>query len=236
MRRSILLLPLMLTLAACGGDAPADGREDRDPAVSAALDDPLMADPDLAAQNRGNSALSGGGPATAEVPPDQRSPEAAARGREAAAQLLGGRIDPAPGPSATLPESPLKGALTLEAIAAALKLGGADCPAKVGYGFAWAARLPAALPVYPRGHTRVAAGSDEGACRLRIVKFVTAVPAGEVIDFYFAAARKAGLNPEVRREGEDLVVIGGKGAARFAVYARAAGEGLSEVDLATAGL
>ena len=96
MLRLPIILPLILTLAACGEEAKPDPRTERDAAVAAALDDPIMADPDLASQNRGNTALSGGGPAMAEIPPDKRTPEEAERARTAAQELLGGRIAPAP--------------------------------------------------------------------------------------------------------------------------------------------
>lgn len=231
--RLILIAPLVLALAACGGEQKADPRADRDAAVSNALDDPIMADPDLASQNRGDSALSGGGPATAEIPPDKRSPEEAERARLVAHDLLGGgAVDPAPTAVQTLPESALAKAVTLEAVAAALKLGPPQCPAKVQYSFAWAARLPAALPVYPRGHARVAAGTDEAGCHLRAVRFVTPVGVTDALDFYFATAKKADLSPQRRKEGADEVIAG----EGYAVYIRQTKDGLTEVDLVTSGL
>ncbi|MBN8485987.1 MAG: hypothetical protein J0L50_14570 [Sphingomonadales bacterium] len=237
LRNALAAGALALALSACGGDAGQTERENRDPAVTAALSDPIMADPDLTSQNRADSALSGGGPATAEVPPDKRGPEEAERARLAARELLGGGpVPPAPPPAGQQAESRLARAVTLEAVAVALDMGGKGCAKSVGYGFGWVTLLPGALPVYPRGHARVAAGSDAPGCKLRLVRFVTPVSAGEVADFYFASARKAGLSPEVRREGGDLVVQGGKGAGRFAVYLRDAGNGLTEVDLATSGL
>lgn len=230
-------LALALALAACGSDDGQAERENRDPAVTAALSDPIMADPDLTSQNRADSALSGGGPATAEIPPDKRGSEETERARLAARELLGGGpIAPAPAPVGEQAESRLSRAATLQAVAEALDLGGKACAKSVGYGFGWTVLLPPALPVYPRGHARVAAGSDAAGCKLRLVKFVTPVTPGEVADFYYASARKAGLSPELRREGDDLVVQGGKGAGRFAVFLRDAGDGLTEVDLATSGL
>jgi hypothetical protein len=166
-----------------------DPRTERDAAVAAALDDPIMADPDLASQNRGNTALSGGGPAMAEVPPDKRTPEEAERARTAAQELLGGRIASAPTAAQTLPESRLARAVTMQGVAQALGLGGAGCPAKLGYGFIWAARLPAGLPVYPRGHTRVAAGADDAACKVRVVRFASPASVADLTDFYYASAR-----------------------------------------------
>lgn len=236
-RNALAAGTLALALAACGNDDGQAERENRDPAVTAALSDPIMADPDLTSQNRADSVLSGGGPATAEIPPDKRGPEEAERARLAAREMLGGGpVPPAPAPAGEQAESRLARAATLQAVAEALELGGKACAKSVGYGFGWVTLLPSSLPVYPRGHARVAAGSDAPGCKLRMVKFVTPVPPNEAADFYFASARKAGFSPELRREGGDLVVQGGKGAGRFAVYLRDAGDGLTEVDLATSGL
>jgi hypothetical protein len=236
---AVLRLPIIVTLAlalaACGEEAKPDPKAERDPAVAAALDDPIMADPDLAAQNRGNTALSGGGPAMAEIPPDKRTPEEAERARAAAQDLLGKRIEPAPTAAQTLPESRLARAATLQGVAQALRLGGAGCPAKLGYGFGWAAQLPAGLPVYPRGHTRVAAGSDDPACNVRVVRFASPASASDLTDFYYASAVKAGLAPQRRREGSDEVVAGTKGAASYAVYIRTDADGMTEADLTVSG-
>jgi hypothetical protein len=230
-----IILTLALTLAACGDEAKPDPKTERDPAVAAALDDPIMADPDLAAQNRGNTALSGGGPAMAEIPPDLRTPEEADRARTAAQELLGGRIEPAPAAGQAVPDSKLARAATMQGIAQTLALGGTGCPAKLTYGFIWAARLPAGLPVYPRGHARVAAGVDEAACKVRVVRFASPASVADLTDFYYASAAKAGLAPQRRKEGGDEVVAGTKGAASYAVYIRTGADGMSEVDLAVSG-
>lgn len=235
MPRLPILVALALTLAACGDEQKTDPKSERDAAVAAALDDPIMADPDLAAQNRGNTVLSGGGPAMAEIPPDKRTPEEADRARLAAQELFGGRIEPAPAPQQTLPESKLAKAATMQGVAQALVLGGAGCPAKLSYGFIWAARLPAALPIYPRGHARVAAGADAAGCTVRVVRFASPVSPADLTDFYYTSAAKAGLAPQRRREGSDDVVAGTKAGSSFAVYIRAGPDGMSEVDLAVSG-
>lgn len=228
--RYFLTLSIALLLTACSSEERADPRADRDTAVSNALDDPIMADPDLASQSRNDSALSGGGPARAEIPPDKRTPEEAEQARFAARDLLGGAaIDPAPLPEQTLPESALAKSATMEAVAAALKLAPPQCPGKMSYTFNWAAHLPAALPIYPRGHARVAAGTDEAGCTLRAVRFASPVAVTDVMDFYYASARKAGLAPVRRREGQDDVVAG----RGFAIYARQSADKMTEVDLVT---
>ena len=233
-----VLLPLLLipALAACSpADQAADRNAERDPAAAAALNDPIMADPDLASQNRGNSALTGGGPANGDLPAFKSSPEEADAARAAALTLLGGQIAAAPAAGATAKESRLAGMLTAQAIAAASKLAGPGCAEQTEYSARWAAKLPAGLAIYPRGHTVMAGGSDAPGCKLRAVRFVTPVELADVVNFYFAVAGKAKLAPEHRREGEDEVVTGQRGTARYAVFARKRADGLTEVDLITAG-
>lgn len=224
----------MLPLAACGrGAEQADPRADRDPAVSGALADPIMADPDLASQNQGGAALSGGGPASGEVPRLKQGADELAAAREAALALLDGKIPAAPGAAATVPASKLDGAVTPQAMAEASGLAGKGCGERLAYSFAWAAKLPPLLAPYPRGHVRIAAGSDDPACKLRVVSYLTPVALSDVIDFHHA--RAAPLGVQHRREGGDEVLIGGKGAARFALYARRGLDGFTQVDLVTSG-
>ena len=152
-------LPALLALAACSGaDHTVDPNAERDPAAAAALNDPIMIDPDLAAQNRGNSALSGGGPAQGDLPDFVRTPEAVAAARAAAQAQLGSAPPTAPSPASTSATSRLAGALTMPALAAAAGLASPACADQLGFTMAWAARLPAGLPIYPRGHTIMAAG------------------------------------------------------------------------------
>lgn len=236
MSRAIVLCLLLGVIAGCHrADPAADRQAERDPVAAAALNDPIMADPDLAAQNRGNSALSGGGPAQGDLPVFNRSAEEANTARAAAAAAVGGKLNPAPPPGAASPASRLAGALTLPALLTAAGIGNPACAARLEFTMGWAARLPAALPVYPRGHTVMAAGSDAAGCQLRVVRFVTPVTPFDVADFYYASAAAANLSPVHRRAGADEVIAGNAGARQFAVYARTRSDGLSEVDVFTAG-
>lgn len=237
MLRTCLPVLLIAALGACSSADKADNRNaERDPAAAAALNDPIMADPDLASQNRGNSALTGGGPANGDLPGFRRSPEEADAARTAALALLGGPIAAAPAASETAAESRLAGMLTPQAIAAAAKLAPAGCAEKTEYTMAWAAKLATGLEIYPRGHTVMAGGSDAPGCKLRAVRFVTAVEVADVVNFYFTSTAKAKLAPQHRREGGDEVVTGQRGSAGFAVFARKRADGLTEVDLITSGL
>jgi hypothetical protein len=228
------LLPIALLLAACGGaDEREDNRAERDPAIAGALGDPIMADPDLATQNRGNSALQGGGPPSAELPPDKLGPEEIELAKAGALALAGGKLAELPASSPPLDASRLAGRVTPKAMAGALPELAKGCAESLEYGFIWAARLPAALPVYPRGHARQAAGSDARGCRLRVVGFVTPVPAGDVLAFYATTAGKAGMALETRKEGPDEVLSGKGRGLGFALFARPFDKHLTEVVLVT---
>lgn len=231
------LLPAMLALAACSAaEKTADAEADRDPAAAAALNDPIMVDPDLTSQNRGNSALTGGGPVQGDLPNFIRTPEAAEAARAAAQTQLGSAPPVAPDPVSTRPKSRLAGALTLPALAAAAGIATSVCADQLSFTMAWAARLPAGLPIYPRGHTIMSAGSDNAGCKVRAVRFVTSVAVSDAVNYYFASARAAKLPAERRREGSDEVIAGTPGGAAYAVYVRQRSDGLTEVDLFTAGL
>jgi len=226
----LLALTSLVLLSACSGKDGADDPDSRrDPVVAAALDDPLMTDPDLVSQNRGNAALHGGLPDGA-LPPFKRSQEEVTAARTQAERMLGRPVSPAPEPAATASKSRLSEAVTLSAIAKAAGLGG-NCADQLQYGFVWAARLPVPLPVYPRGHTLVAGGNDQAGCKLRAVRFVTPVSPAEVIAFYYASAGAAKLPVRHTREGDDDVVAGND----YALFARKRADGLTEVDLVTAG-
>lgn len=230
--RLSFLLPLLLAGTALTGcdsrgvstpQAPAE----QDPAIVAALADPIMIDPDLASQNRGNAAVALDG--FDAVPLDDISPEAIAAAKADAARLAGGMINTAP--EAAESQDSLAPALTAARLAAALPAVPAGCLGGLRYGYGWAASLPQALPVYPRGHVQEAAGS--ASCGLRAVVFTTPVGASAVIDFYYTRALDAGFTADRRRHGAAEALSGRKGAAAFMLRVRAGPAGSSEVELAT---
>ena len=125
------------------------------------------------------------------------------------------------------------GPLPAPLVAAARAAGG--CAERAENTARWAARLPQPFPVYPRGAVQEAAGTDAAGCALRVVSFVTPVPLGEVLDFYFTRARDAGFSAQrVLQDGDD-VLAGVKGGASYVVYARRLPSGTTEVDLVTSG-
>ena len=234
----ILAAGAALALAGCGwfgGDTDEPVREE-DPATAEALGDQIMYDPDLAGQNRADSVAfvpSGNG----SVPTVDGGAEAIAAARADALRIVGGpgKMQKAPEPLAVAGALPADATLTAAARAAASPGGNGDCAARAEYTMAWAARLPAAFPVYPRGAVQEAAGSDASGCSLRVVNFVTPVPLGEVMDFYYSRAVAAGFSTQRVLQGGDDVLGGTKDAASYVVYARRLASGKTEVDLVTSG-
>ncbi|UIP06277.1 hypothetical protein LY632_11335 [Erythrobacter sp. SDW2] len=232
MRLAVFLLPVLL--AACSGEADEPGIvPERDPMATQALNDQIMVDPDLSQQNEANAALSGNGDHS--LPPVVATREAIEGAKLEAADLVGGTANlrqlSEPKAAEPLPEAALYSVTEL----AKLTTGAEVCAEKASFTARWAARMPAALPIYPRGNTIEAAGSDSGGCKLRAVRFLTPVARADVLAFYAASARKAGLNASYSRAGEIEVVEGGKGASRYAIYVRRRQSGISEVGLVTSG-
>ena len=226
-----------LLLAACGqSDKEPLVAQEGDPALTGALGDEIMVDPDLAGDSQGNSVLAAGRRSGA-LPPEDLTPEAVAAARAAALQFLGGSgaLKQAPAAREVSGGLPKDAALSAAALAAASPGGSGNCADKAEYTMVWADRLPAPFPVYPRGAVQEAAGTDEGECALRVVNFHTGVPLDAVIDFYFSSARKAGYSAQRVRDGRDDVLGGTKGSASYVVYARKLPSGATEVDLVTSG-
>ena len=87
-RLNLCSLVLLLALPGCGrSDGEAEQALEPDPAIVAALAEPIMTDPDLAAQNRGNAAIVIG--VFDGVPAWTRDPEEIATARAAAVRPAG---------------------------------------------------------------------------------------------------------------------------------------------------
>ncbi len=234
MKRRLLvsLVPIAL-LASCGDTAEDEAAGDAmDPASEQALNDELMTDPDLAGSNEANAALSGTG--NAAIPNIDKSPRAIEAARSRAAELVGGRSKLTSAPAAReLGENAEPSRAMVAAARAAVAPGGENCGDKVEYTSAWAAKLPAAFPVYPRGNTQEAAGTDEGECALRVVSFLTPVALDEVLAFYNTRAKAAGYSVEHTTGAGDNILSGTKGDSAYVVYARRLPQGVTEIDLVT---
>ncbi len=221
MRPLVPLIALLLALAACDDPVPAPPDAPRDPQVAQALDDPLMTDPDLSSRNEAAAALRVESDASLPVLP--ATPEAIAAARAEAAQVVGGadRLKPLGVPQAT--GKPLDRDARPQDQLAAL-LGDSECRDRLEVSAIWAARLPAAMPIYPRGATISAAGSNGAGCTVRVVTFTTPVPVAEVLAFYADRGRAAGAPPLYLRAGDDLELRGGDRSFSYDVRARLEGD------------
>ena len=237
MRTRLLPFPIALCavlLAGCGGGEEAAVAEpDDDPALTAALGEQIMVDPDLVGQNRANSAAAMPSQ-DGSLPTVDSNPEAIAAARTEALRLVGGpgRMSKAPEPREASGTSPADAALAAAAHAAT---SGADCAERAQYTAQWAARLPRPFPVYPRGAVQEAAGTDTAGAGEIEIHHLARRHRGQEADHPQRTARGAGFSTaRVLQDGDD-VLAGTKGSASYVVYARRLPSGNTEVDLVTGG-
>lgn len=208
MNRLLITLALGTGLAAMAGctDAPkgagtADklddqllGKGNADPALTSALEGQIMVDPSLADQANRAAVKPTDGPASALIPPETTGPSA----------------------TAERPAGPTLGELAAQQTRQKSMPG---CNHSVSYAMRWSTRLPADVPIYPRGRVEEAAGSDTATCRLRVVTFTSSDTPRAVIDFYTGSARRAGYSVSQEQDGEQAMLGGTRrdGAAVFAI-------------------
>ncbi len=210
-----------LLLAGCGEEtAPAEPAA-RDPAIAQALDDPLMVDPDLSARNEGAAAITVR--TDGALPVVAQSAKAIAAARAEAAGLVGGADKLAAIPAPSGQAAPLGEPHVPDDHLAVLREKTA-CRAVLTHSAIWAARLPAALPVYPRGATLAATGGDGDGCRVLAVRFETPVPLDEVLAFYWTRAKAARLAPRHLTAGDIAVLQGRSAELAFDLRARRLGD------------
>jgi len=194
-----------LALAACAqGSVANDGlaANEADPALTAALEDPILTDPDLAQQaNRHN------------VRPPELPTRAEYPGLRTASAEAPHPPGAGPRPGAE-PPAPRRA----DPAAGGCGAGRGGAPAAFSYGMEWAQRLPAAFPPYPGGRVTEAAGQDAGPCRVRVVTFRTADGYQRVIDWYHQRAVAAGYSAEHQPRGRDHVLGGVNQGTNGAYY------------------
>jgi hypothetical protein len=210
MSRALFLVPLALALAACGSGDKADideldarlgNKADADPALTAALEDQIMVDPSLSQQANEDAIRPAERPVQTPVPAGMGGPQ-----RDNPGQTLGALAQK----QAEISRDRFNG-----------------CRLDVDYSAGWAARLPADLPLYPNGRVVEAAGSDEGACRLRAVTYMASANPATVAKFYAILGQRGGYRTGTTVENGQTVVSGWRasdGAAYYAIIA-ADGEG-----------
>jgi hypothetical protein len=221
MRMNLITLTVLtgaLALVGCGGkntdndvDAldqdiggvPVSKGKNADPALTAALEDQIMVDPSLNNQANRHSVKPADEPFQAPIPPDQ------------------GHATPQQGTPVTL------GALAEQQA----KKGNSSfngCQLDVDYSMAWANRLPADLPLYPRSRVDEAAGSDNSGCHLRAISFTSAESVETLVDFYLTQSRRAGYAAQRTQNGTESKVSGARardGAAYYVLLNTVSGGG-----------
>ncbi|MCP1469414.1 hypothetical protein J3E64_001089 [Sphingobium sp. OAS761] len=237
--RSISVLSLALALGACGkGDKEANlaaldaqlTNNSADPALKAAISDPILVDPQLVGQSNRNAVRPADKPANGAVPVLAGD---AGEAQAEAMKLAGGKLLSAPAPSEG---AAMESTVTLAAVAreqATARGGNAGCAKKLDYGMEWAQRLPEPFVLYPGAQLTEAAGAQADGCTLRAASFVTPVPRQGVMDYYYTLARRAGYDGEHRVLGGDHVLGGTRksdGSAYFILFTDAAG-GKTGVDI-----
>jgi len=184
----------LIALAACNGGAGGNNLTEMDnslignaadPALTSALEDQILVDPNLVQQSNPNSARPPEAPVQAQYPAEGGGGAAGGVRQTAAA---GGAAD-AQGRSA--------------------------CGVPFNYSNGWANRLPADFPPYPGWRVTEAAGSDRGDCRVRVVTFATTDPYNRVLEHYRSLAARAGFSAEQQARGADQVLGGTKGEAAY---------------------
>ena len=233
MRRAFALMSLM-AVAACddaGGDAARDAALiAQDPVIARALNDPLMTDPDLASRNEAAAAIgfadSNALPVIAATPDEVKLTAEAMR-----LALLegGGALPDLPAPRAGDGGAllgPMSGPQDLLGSVGAA----GTCVAMLREDFALAANLPAPAAIPPRAMVVQAGGADRDGCAVRIVRYLSAAPPEDVLQFHYVTARRAGLAPE-RFAAPGDAIVAGAGTERLAVHVRRAANGLTGVTL-----
>lgn len=190
--RTIALTGLIL-LAACSRGSDNLSAIDNeliangaDPALTSALEDQIMVDPNLVQQSNPNTVRPPESPAQSQYPADARPGAGGARVQRTAA--AGGRAQQ---PSANA------------------------CGGTFDYGAHWAGRMPAEFPAYPGGRVTEAAGNNHGDCRMRVVTFTTADPYGRVLEHYRSIAARGGYSAEHQVRGADQVLGGTRGDSAY---------------------
>jgi hypothetical protein len=232
-----LLVFLPLALAGCGGgDAGNNLMSDAelgnaaDPALTSALQDQIMVDPQLGAQANSDAVRPATQPYSGGVPSDA----VAANGEKIeTAGLL-----KAPAPVAASKDSPERAAardsVTLGGLAARQKDGRTrGCAGALRYSASWAQRLPADLPLYPQARVSEAAGAQNAKCALRVVSFSAAQPMQAMLDWYYTKAVRAGYSAEHQVEGAQHILGGTRSRddAAYVLFLTARKDGGTDIDL-----
>lgn len=232
----ILFVFLPLALAGCGGAdttnnlmSDAELGNAADPAVTGALQDQIMVDPQLGRQANGDAIRPPAQPGSGGVPDDA----VAANG--AKLDTAGLMKTPAPARGKDCPQcKAAREAVTLGGIAARqpdARIKG--CAGSLQYSARWAQRLPADLPLYPQARVNEAAGAEGGKCALRVVSFSAAQPVDALLDWYYTRAMRAGYSAEHQTDGAQHILGGTRARddGAYVLFLTARRDGGTDIDL-----
>lgn len=232
----ILFVFLPLALAGCGGAdttnnmiSDAELGNAADPAITSALQDQIMVDPQLGRQANGDAIRPPSQPYSGGVPDD-------------AVATNGTKVDtsglmktPAPVTGKDCPQcAAAREAVTLGGIAARQKNPAIKgCAGALKYSAAWAQRLPADLPLFPQARVIEAAGAAGGKCALRVVSFSVAQPMQTMLDWYYTRATRAGYSSEHQIDGAQHILGGTRRRddGAYVLFLTARRDGGTDVDM-----
>ena len=231
----ILFVFLPLALAGCGGADMANNTlsdaelgNAADPALTGALQDQIMVDPQLGGQANGDAIRPPSQPYSGGVPDDA----VAANGSKV--DTAGLLKTPAPVSGKQCPQcAAARESVTLAGIAARQTNARTKaCAGSLKYSASWAQRLPADLPLYPQARVTEAAGA-QGNCALRVVSFSAAQPMQILLDWYYTKAVRAGYSAEHQVDGAQHILGGARARddGAYVLFMTPRKDGGTDVDL-----
>jgi len=232
----ILFVFLPLALAGCGGAdtgnnimSDAELGNAADPAITSAIQDPIMVDPQLGRQANSDAIRPPSQPYSGGMPSDA----VAANGSKV--DTAGERKAPAPVTGKDCPQCRAsRESVTLGGIAARQPNARIrNCAGALQYSARWAQRLPADLPLYPQARVTEAAGAQGGNCALRVVSFSAPQSVDALLDWYYTRATRAGYSAEHQIDGAQHVLGGTRKRddGAYALFLTARRDGGTDVDL-----
>lgn len=234
--RALLALPLLL--AGCG-EAPADdplaaleaelAADTSDPAVAAALADPIMTDPALVSRADSNAVRPAPAPYAAPIP----ASDVAARG-STADSIEREKLDAAPASSGDCADcATARAATTLAALATPFA---GQCATQLSYSHGWSTRLPDTVPLAPGARLVEAAGISNPACDVRVVRYWSDLDSARLIDWAFTRAKAGGYASERHADALGERLSGRHpGGSRYALHVDPREGGGSDVVLLVRG-
>lgn len=198
----LVLVASSLLVTACGDgndkaaldklDSKLGGKGNVDPALTAALEDQIMVDPQLASKSNDDSIRPPNEPYSASVPAGQPAPSGS----------VGQTLGTIAAQQAQIAKDKFTG-----------------CSLDVAYSIQWANRLPLELPLYPKARVSEAAGSNYQGCNLRVASYTAPAAPRLVAGYYLHLAKRSGYRECVSNDGQGQMVSGWRASDGAAFYA-----------------